>query len=383
MPNIVNSRPVYGELKRLMVANDVRSSDIATWDANIKFALAHNKHISTGTHFLPITGSYASLASTKTHCQHYLSPGTSTLIFELELATNISSTNAVRSCYIDVSSSSGNTWLGPSMFDVNADSSRRTLQYPFDDTASTPSYRGYLDVTGWEDKIHHFEITITNDAGAGNTDAGQGLYRLNVCEAPRAFVDVINSPTTQPGLNEGWTRPGERIVQGTTNLNYGTIRLNDQIDALRTKYRKHWQICTHSDAPRVWFSITGVENDLNYQHRNASNVRLHYMATRKLYGAKLTTTPYTFSVWYKTSTNSGAVDAFNIDLWYRPNGSSDPFNSVNLQCPPSTTWTNATTSVNFPNTGTNGCVEFYFTTTIVPSNEYLYFTNLAIIENVT
>lgn len=373
--NNIDKRPLYSELETYKVRAPVTAASLSRWTNALDFQLGFNKHHVASNFYAALTSS-AVLSSTETHFQYWKSPGAELLLVEAEFQTSVTSS---RDCIPGITPPSGAVWVGTtSPFDTSVAAGLRTALYPLTGTSNPPVHRAFLDVSNVSTaSIQDFTVTLTNNTNAALSDTGHGLHRLNVVEVPRSTFDVVHSSSGGIGVAEGWNRPGQFLYAGHVTASLGFVRLQDQLDAARSKIRKHWQIGTHSDAARYWYGNTGVDVDLNYQMRASGDKRYHYLKVRNLYGSASLTSNYTFRTWYKTSSAGGS---YKLTIWHRPYGSVGPYTGVDLTCPPSTTWTTASASVGLLTTGTNHEVEFYFTTWIITSNVSLHVQNIALIE---
>jgi hypothetical protein len=216
-----------------------------------------------------------------------------------------------------------------------------------------PSFTNTLDVSALTDgTIYDLIFTIIDKAG-GST---RGLYAIHVTEVPLADVDPIGAPTTDLGADASWLMANDsnRIVDGTTSISYGMIRVCDQLETARYKRRRHWQVIFAEDstvplAASTSSTVTG--NALPFP----TGTPTFRFRSRALYGVGASTpNTYLVRIRYRTSTTQqpwirfavtpvgGAVT--NTD--YKLAHSSGAWTAT------TTDSTTATMTLSLPNTGT-------------------------------
>lgn len=68
-----------------------------------------------------------------------------------------------------------------------------------------------------------------------------GVRQVRVCEVPLAVLDPVGTPSGI-GVDAAWPSAGNPIVDGSTAVARGFVRLVSELDKARERVRRHWQL---------------------------------------------------------------------------------------------------------------------------------------------
>jgi len=421
MPSTSLVRPLaHTELSNLDTGKRVNYRDTEALIGNVSFLLGKNvEHVVESNlnrvQLIENLKVNPDFYTTNVEWFYKRSPGVkfATIMFELH-KTRATYTAALYNFVITATMPAGVVYATPadaSLFTLSSFTAGRL------DEPTLNTFRATVDVSALNTtSVHIFRLTI---AGAGSTTSATylegGFSKVSMQEVPVDILQVGGVEMTG-SVDDLWTNPYRRIVDGAITSTYGFERLGDQTKLLRSEVKNHWQIINHqgsagTDYPsKVWANTPNgalstttaltplyfqIANEIDFQNSTSTTGPEFWIRTRNYDGVLVDAATgladgtrvnqYTLYIRYL---NSQAVYTSNFRMNYYSEASGlTGFVDIPLTATVSPTWKTDFVNVDIPcdiwQLQKEQLVKLWFDVSVSNTAQNLYISAIALIENET